>query len=139
MLHFKGKQFTQDIMVAVGYYLRYNLDNHDVSEILLERGLEVCHTTVYRWIQEYIKTAYFLWKKRNRTASDFWRMDEIYIKVKGQWHYLYRTIDSSGLTLDIRLGKKRDSRSASDFFKRLIKKFGKPRALITDKAPSLAN
>ncbi len=76
-------------------------------------------------------------KKRNRTASDSWRMDETYIKVKGKWHYLYRAIDSSGITLDIWLRKKRDSQAAYAFFKRLIKKFGEPRVLVTDKAPSL--
>ncbi len=102
MAHFKGKQFKQDIIVvAVGYYLRYNLSYRDVSEILRERGIDVCHPTVYRWVQEYSKVAYCLRKKLNRTASDSWRMDEPYIKVKGKWHYLYRAIDSSGLTLDI--------------------------------------
>lgn len=139
MVHFKGKQFKQDIiMVAVGYYLRYNLSYRDVSEILRERGIDVCHTTVYRWVQEYSQIAYYLWKKRNRTAGDSWRMDETYIKVKGKWHYLYRAIDSSGLTLDIWLRKKRDSQAAYAFFKRLVKQFGEPRVLVTDKAPSLA-
>lgn len=58
MVHFKGKQFKQDIiMVAVCYYLRYNLSYLDVSEILRERGIDVCHTTVYRWVQEYIQAA----------------------------------------------------------------------------------
>ncbi len=127
MVHFKGKQFKQDIiMVAVGYYLRYNLSYRDVSEILRERGIEGCHTTVYRWVQEYSQIVYFLWKKRNRTAGDSWRMDETYIKVKGKWHYLYRAIDSSGLTLDIWLRKKRDSQAAFAFFKRLVKQFGEP-------------
>lgn len=139
MTHFKGKQFKQDIiMVAVGYYLRYNLSYRDVSEILRERGIEVCHTTVYRWVQEYSQVAYCLWKKRNRTAGDSWRMDETYIKVKGKWHYLYRAIDSSGLTLDIWLRKKRDSKAAYAFFKRLVKQFNEPRVLVTDKAPSLS-
>ena len=124
-------------MVAVGYYLRYNLSYRDVSEILRERGIEICHTTVYRWVQEYSQIAYCLWKKRNRTAGDSWRMDETYIKVKGKWHYLYRAIDSSGLTLDIWLRKKRDSQAAYAFFKRLVKQFGEPRVLVTDKAPSL--
>lgn len=110
MTHFKGKQFKEDIiMVAVGYYLRYNLSYRDISEILRERGVYVCHTTIYRWVQEYNKVLYFLWKKSNRKVGDSWRMDETYIKVKGKWYYLYRAIDSSGLTLDIWLRKKRDS------------------------------
>lgn len=139
MTHFKGKQFKEDIiMVAVGYYLRYNLSYRDISEILRERGVYVCHTTIYRWVQEYSKVLYFLWKKRNRKLGDSWRMDETFIKVKGKWYYLYRAIDSSGLTLEIWLRKKRDSQSAYTFFKRLGKQFGEPRVLVTDKAPSLS-
>ncbi len=80
MIHSKGKQFKQDIIiVAVDYYLRYNLSYRDVSENLRERGIEVCHTIVYRWVQEYSQIAYCLWKKRNRTAGDSWRMGETYI------------------------------------------------------------
>lgn len=123
--------FKRDIIVvAVGYYLRYNLSYRDVSEILYERVISVCHTTVYRWVQEYSQAIYSIWKKRNRKAADSWRMDENYIKVKGKWHYLYRAIDSSGLTLDIWLCKKRDSQAAYAFFKRLSKQFGEPRILV---------
>lgn len=139
MTHFKGKQFKKDInTVAVGYYLRYNLSYRDVSEIMSDRGIKVCHITIYRWVQEYSQIIYCLWKKRIRSAGDSWRMDETYIKVKEQWHYLYRAIDSSGLTLDIWLRKKCDSQAAYTFFKRLIKQFGEPRVLTTDKAPSLS-
>lgn len=76
-------------------------------------------------------------KKRHRTAGDSWRMDETYIKVEGKWHYLYRAIDSFGLTIDIWLRKKRDGQAAYAFFKRIVKQFGEPRVLVTDKAPSL--
>ena len=54
MNHFKGKQFKKDvIIVAVGYYLRYNLSYREVQELLYDRGINVCHTTIYRWVQEY--------------------------------------------------------------------------------------
>lgn len=66
-------------------------------------------------------------------------MDETYIKVKRKWNYLYRTIDSSGLTLDIWLRKNRDKQAAYAFFKRLLKQFGEPRVLVTDKSPSLSS
>ncbi|HDM4173952.1 TPA: IS6-like element IS257-2 family transposase, partial [Staphylococcus aureus] len=65
-----------------------------------------------------------------------WRVDETYIKIKGQWCYLYRAIDADGHTLDIWLRKKRDHQSAYAFIKRLIKQFGKPQMIITDQAPS---
>lgn len=77
----------------------------EVSEIMSDRGINICHTTIYRWVQEYSQIIYCFWKKRNKSVGDSWRMDETYIKVKGQWRYLYRTIDSSGLTLDIWLRK----------------------------------
>jgi len=138
MTHFKGKQFKKDIItVAVGYYLRYNLSYREVSEIMKDRGITVYHTTIYRWVQEYSKIIYCLWKKKNHSSGDSWRLDETYIKVKGKWHYLYRAIDSTGITLDIWLRKNRDSQAAYSFFKRLIKQFGEPRVLVTDKAPSL--
>lgn len=140
MTHFKGKQFKKDIItVAVSYYLRYNLSYREVSEIMNDRGITVCHTTIYRWVQEYSQVIYCLWKKRNRSAGDSWRMDETYIKVKGKWPYLYRAIDSAGLTLDIWLRKSRNKQAAYSFFKRLIKQFGEPRVLVTDKAPSLSS
>ncbi|MBO0486701.1 IS6 family transposase [Vagococcus fluvialis] len=139
MTYFKGKQFNKDIItVAVGYYLRYNLSYREVSEIMNDRGIIVCHTTIYQWVQEYSQIIYCLWKERNKSVGDSWRMDETYIKVKGTWHYLYRAIDSSRLTLDIWLRKNRDSQSAYSFFKRLIKQFGEPRVIVTDKAPSLS-
>ena len=64
-------------------------------------------------------------------------MDETYIKIKGEWHYLYRAFDADGLTLDIWLRKKRNTQAAYAFLKRLVKQFGEPRVLVTDKAPSI--
>ena len=126
MNHFKGKQFQQDvIIVAVGYYLRYNLSYREVQEILYDRGINVSHTTIYRWVQEYGKLLY--------------KMDETYIKIKGKWHYLYRAIDADGLTLDIWLRKKRDTQAAYAFLKRLVKQFDEPKVVVTDKAPSITS
>ncbi len=123
MNHFKGKQFKKDvIIVAVGYYLRYNLSYREVQEILYDRGINVSHTTIYRWVQEYGKLLYQIWKKKNKKSFYSWKMDETYIKIKGKWHYLYRAIDADGLTLDIWLRKKRDTQ-----------------AIVTDKAPSLGS
>ncbi|MEI3654960.1 transposase [Lactococcus lactis subsp. lactis] len=112
MNYFKGKQFKKDvIIVAVGYYLRYNLSYREIQELLYDRGINVCHTTIYRWVQEYSKVLY----------------------------YLYRAIDADGLTLDIWLRKKRDTQAAYAFLKQLHKQFGEPKAIVTDKAPSLSS
>ncbi|SEU02723.1 DDE domain-containing protein, partial [Enterococcus malodoratus] len=132
MDHFKGKQFQKDvIIVAVGHYLRYNLSYRDVQEMLYDRGIQVCHTTIYRWVQEYGRILYQIWKKRNRKSCYSWKMDETYIKIKGKWHYLYRAIDADGFTLDIWLRKKRNTQAAYAFLKRLFKHFGEPKVLVT--------
>ncbi|MBG9494044.1 IS6 family transposase, partial [Bacillus thuringiensis] len=77
------------------------------------------------------------WKKKNKSAHSVWHLDETYIKVKGKWRYLYRAIDKEGHTLDIQLRKKRDHQAAYMFMKRLVKAFGEPTVLTTDKAPAL--
>ncbi|WP_254558283.1 DDE-type integrase/transposase/recombinase, partial [Salmonella enterica] len=71
----------------------------------------VSHTTIYRWVQEYGKLLYQIWKKKNKKSFYSWKMDETYIKIKGRWHYLYRAIDADGLILDIWLRKKRDTQT----------------------------
>jgi putative transposase len=78
MNHFKGKHFQKDvIIVAVSYYLRFNLSYRNIQELLSDRGIDVCYSTIQ------------LWKRKNKSASAHWQMDETYIKVKGKWHYLY--------------------------------------------------
>ena len=127
--HFKGKQFQQDvIIVTVGYYLRYNLSYREVQEILYDRGINVSHTTIYRWVQEYGKLLYQIWKKKNKKSFYSWKMDETYIKIKGKWHYLYRAIR-----------KKRDTQTAYAFLERLVKQFDEPKVVVTDKAPSITS
>src|SRR5699024_3787484 len=122
--------------VAVGYYLRNALSYRDISEILRERGVNVHHSTVYRWVQEYAPVLYQIWQKKHKKAYYKWRVDATYIKIKGQWCYLYLAIDADGHTLDICLRKNRDHQSAYAFNKRLIKQFGKPQMIITVQAPS---
>ncbi|MGG5741889.1 IS6 family transposase [Bacillus cereus group sp. IBL03679] len=138
MGYFKGKQFKKDIiLVAVGYYCRFSLSYRDVSEILKERGISVHPTTIMRWVHEYGNLIYQIWKKKNKTVQLSWHLDETYIKVKGEWLYLYRAIDREGYTLDIQLRKTRDHQAAYMFMKRLAKAFGEPTVLTTDKAPAL--
>ncbi|EJR90861.1 hypothetical protein IKE_05679 [Bacillus cereus VD196] len=124
-------------MVAVGYYCRFSLSYRDVSEILNERGVSVHPTTIMRWVHEYGHLIYQIWKKKNKSVQLSWKLDETYIKVKGEWRYLYRAIDKEGYTLDIQLRKKRDHQAAYAFMKRLVKTFGEPIILTTDKAPAL--
>ncbi|MGG0315482.1 IS6 family transposase [Bacillus mycoides] len=138
MRYFKGKQFKKDIiLVAVGYYCRFSLSYRDVSELLNERGISVHPTTIMRWVHEYGTLIYQIWKKKNKKVHSVWHLDETYIKVKGEWCYLYRAIDGDGHTLDIQLRRTRDHQAAYMFMKRLVKVFGEPTVLTTDKAPAL--
>ncbi|MBG9687644.1 IS6 family transposase (plasmid) [Bacillus mycoides] len=138
MGYFKGKQFKKDIiLVAVGYYCRFSLSYRDISELLRERGISVHPTTIMRWVHEYGNLIYQIWKKKNKKVQSSWKLDETYIKVKGKWRYLYRAIDKGEYTLDIHLRKTRDHQVAYAFMKRLVKAFGEPTVLTTDKAPAL--
>ncbi|HDC6395142.1 TPA: IS6 family transposase, partial [Staphylococcus aureus] len=84
MNYFRYKQFNKDVItVDVSYYLRYALSYRDISEILRERGVNVHHLTVYRWVQEYAPILYQIWKKKYQKAYYKWHIDETYIKIKG--------------------------------------------------------
>ncbi|PYE87811.1 putative transposase [Bacillus sp. 196mf] len=97
MGYFKGKQFERDIiLVAVSYYCRFSLSYREVAGILKERGIFIHPRTVMRWIHEYGNLSYQIWKKKNKTTHSVWHLDETYIKVKGEWCYLYRAIDGDG-------------------------------------------
>ncbi len=133
---FKGKQYDSRIIIeVVGLYFEYSLSYLDCEKIMRKFSIRVDHTTIYRWVKQYGKTLYYLWKKRNkhRLLSKSWRIDETYIKVKGKYCYLYRAIDSNGLTLDMCLRNHRDTVSTKTFIKRLIRDYGQPRSIATDK------
>ncbi|OOR07103.1 IS6 family transposase [Bacillus cereus] len=138
MRYFKGKQFKKDIiLVAVGYYCRFSLSYRDVSKLLRERCVSVHPTTIMRLVHEYGHLIYQIWKKKNKKVQSSWKLDETYIKVKGKWCYLYRAIDKDGYTLDVQLRKTQDHQAAYAFMKRLMKDFGEPTVLTTDKVRAL--
>ncbi|EEM01721.1 IS6 family transposase [Bacillus pseudomycoides] len=135
---FKWKHYQPNVIVlTVRWYLRYNLSFRDLVEMMEERGLFIAHTTIMRWVHEYGNLIYQIWKKKNKSAHFAWHLDETYIKVKGEWCYLYRAIDQEGYILDIQLRKTRNHQAAYMFMKRLIKAFGEPTVVTTDKAPAL--
>lgn len=139
--HFKGKQYDYRIIIeALGLYYHFSLSYRDCAKIMQKFSIPIHHTTIYRWDKQYGKVLYHLWKKRNkrRKLSKSRRIDETYVKVKGKDRYLYRAIDSNGDTLDMWLRNHRDTVSTKAFIKRLIRDYGQPRSIVTDKyAPSL--
>ena len=102
---------------------------------MLERGLTVDHTTVYRWVQAYAPELDKRCRAHLKPTNDSWRVDETYIEVKGEWKYLYRAVDSEGNTLEFMLSAKRDARAAERFFHKTLKASHNqsPRVINVDK------
>src|SRR3954454_12537855 len=110
---FAGFRFPAEvIVVAVRWYLRYGLSYRDVEELLAERGIEVDHVTVYRWVQTF--TAEFVDAARpaRHASGSRWFVDETYVKVAGRWTYLYRAIDQHGQVIDVMVSERRDGAAA---------------------------
>ncbi len=127
----------QVILQCLRWYLRYPLSYRQLAEMIIERGIKVDHTTIYRWIQHYAPE----FEKRIRwyARPSAWslRVDETYIKVKGQWKYLYRAVDKYGRTVDFMLAHSRDLAAAKRFFKKMLKQCKHmPSSITTDKHSS---
>lgn len=103
------------------WYLRYSLSYRNLKEMMLERGIAVEHTTIYRWVIELAPEIDSKSRLYLKPTNDSWKVDETYIKIKGKWKYLYRTVDSEGNTLDFMLSAKRDTKAAKRFFKKVLK------------------
>lgn len=130
---FKWRHYESDIiLLCVRWYCRYCLSYRNLEEMMNERGLSIDHTTIYRWVQRYSTEIRRRLANFVRTPGTSWRVDETYIKIKGEWHYLYRAIDSNGDTLDFYLSEKRNAKAAFKFFKKLDS-FENPRVINVDK------
>jgi transposase-like protein len=114
---FKWRHFASDIiLLCVRWYLRYSLSYRDLEEMMVERGLSVDHSTIYRWVQHYAPEIEKRCRPHLKACNDSWRVDETYIKVKKVWTYLYRAVDSEGNTLEFLLSPTRDAQAAQRFF-----------------------
>jgi IS6 family transposase len=101
MSGFRWRHFCGEVILwAVRWYCRYGVSYRDLEEMLRERGVEVDHTTLYRWVQRYAPELEIRLARYRSRMSFSWRVDETYVKVKGRWRYLYRAIDKDGTTLD---------------------------------------
>ena len=114
MISFSGAQFPKDVILyAVFFYVRYGVSYRDLEKIFVERNVKVDHSTLNRWVIKYSSSLALTAKKSKRTVAISWRMDETYLKVKGQWVYLYRAVDKLGDTVDFLLSEKRDEATAA--------------------------
>jgi transposase-like protein len=123
-------------MVGVRWYLRYSLSYRDVEELLAERGIEVDHVTVYRWVQRFTPLLADAARFARHSPGDRWFVDETYVKVNGVWRYVYRAIDQYGQVIDVLLSTRRDAEAARRFFTRALETLKVvPSEVVTDAAP----
>ena len=120
-LAFKGRHFAPDvILLCMRWYCRYALSYRDLEEMMAERHLSVDHTTIYRWVQHYAPELdrRVQWCKPLQTKT--WYVDETYVKVRGEWMYLYRAIGDGGETLDFYLSQTRATKAAKQFLSKAL-------------------
>ena len=122
-------------MLAVRWYLRYGLSYRDVEELLAERGTEVDHVTVYRWVQRFTPLVIDAARPVRHLAGDRWFVDETYVKVAGVWSYVYRAVDQHGQVIDVLLSLRRDLAAARRFFVQALGVGTVPVEVTTDRAP----
>jgi transposase-like protein len=135
---FAGFRFPPDVIIlAVRWYLRFGLSYRDVEELLADRGIDVDHVTVYRWVQRFTPLLAEAARPCRHAVGDRWHVDETYLKVGGSWHYLYRAVDQFGQVIDVLLSPQRYDGAARRFFARaLASSASTPAEVVTDKAPS---
>jgi len=136
---FKWKHFVGEIILLnVRWYLKYPLSYRNLKEMMIERGIQVDHSTIMRWVHQYSPEIEKKIRRHLRPTNDSWRVDETYIKVKGEWKYLYRAVDSNGDTIDFMLSAKRNKKAANRFFKKALSSNHNqiPRVITVDKNPA---
>lgn len=130
---FKGRHFDQSLIIlCVRWYLSYNLSLRDLKEIMMERGIVVDHSTVHRWVMVFSPKLLERFNRHKRQVTRKWNVDETYIKVKTQWMYLYRAIDSHGRTVEFWFSKSRDLNAAKRFIRNALARHGRPERITID-------
>jgi putative transposase len=132
---FKRLHYPLDVMLmCVRWYVAYGLSLRNLEEMMAERGIDVDHSTVHRWAIRLLPILEKAFRRRKRPVGKSWRVDETYIKVKGQWKYLYRAVDKGGDTVDFLLRAHRDKAAAQRYFEKSIDQNGEPETVTIDKS-----
>jgi len=135
MIEFKGSHFEREVILwGVRWYVAYPISYRQLEEMMDERGVEVDHSTLNRWVLKYVPLLEAQFRARKRPVGSSWRMDETYVKVKGVWKYLYRAVDKTGATVDFLLTAKRDCKAALRFLRKAIGNNGTPEKITIDKS-----
>jgi putative transposase len=136
MIDFKGSHFEREVILwGVRWYVAYPMSHRQLEEMLEERGVEVDHSTLNRWVVKYAPLLEKQLRARKRAVGPSWRLDETYAKVKGFWKYLYRAVDNkAGATVDFLLTAERDCKAALRFLRKAIGLHGEPEKITIDKS-----
>jgi putative transposase len=122
------------ILLCVRWYVAYSLSLRNLEEMMAERGFDVDHSSVHRWVIKLVPLFEKAFRKHKRPVGTSWRMDETYVKVRGQWKYLYRAVDKAGNTVDFLLRAHRDKTAAQRYFEKAIDRNGAPEIVTVDKS-----
>jgi len=134
-IDFKGIHFPKSVVLyAVYFYVRFGVSYRDPEEIMEERGVDIDPATLNRWVVKFSPLIAKTAQKRKRVTANSWRMDETYVKVKGEWKYLYRAVDRDGQTLDFMLSDRRNKAAARRFFNGAIETNGPPDRIVIDQS-----
>src|SRR5271163_385261 len=129
----KRMHYPLEVMLScVRWYVAYPLSLRQIEEMMGERGVFVDHATIHRWALKIVPALVKVFRGRRRLVGKSWRMDETYIKVRGQWKYLYRAVDRDGDTVDFLLGAKRDCAAARRFLEQAIALHREPDKITID-------
>jgi putative transposase len=130
---FKGRHFDRSvILLCVRWYLAYNLSLRNLEEMMAERGVSVDHATIHRWTLRYAPELLERFNRHKRAVTGRWHIDETYVKVRGQWRYLYRAIDSNGDTVEFCLSERRNLAAAKRFLRKALERHGRPERIVID-------
>jgi putative transposase len=130
---FKGRHFDRSVILpCVRWYLAYNLSLRNLEEMMAERGISVDHATIHRWVVRYSPELLKRFNRRKRPVTGRWHVDETYIKVRGQWQYLYCAIDSNGDTVEFWFSERRNLTAAKRFLRKPLKRHGRPERIVID-------
>lgn len=134
---FKGHRFPPAIIeYAVWLYFRFNLSLRDFEDLLAQRGIIVSHETVRLWVTKFGRQYAQSIRRDRPPVGNKWHLDEVVISIRGKKHWLWRAVDQNGNALDILLQSRRNTQAAKRFMRKLMKHYGVPRVIITDKLRS---
>jgi len=135
---YKCHRFPPEIIqYAVWLYFRFNLSHRDIEDLLAERGIKVSYEAIRLWRNKFGSKYAQRLRRNHQGYGDTFFIDEVFVKIQGKQHYLWRAVDQDGEVVDVFLQKRRDARAAKRFFRRLLRKHqGEPRMIVTDKLRS---